>query len=199
MNINTISVAFNENVSINTADSALALVGSSDLPAPAALSSATFNYNSTTHTATWTFAAPLTTDRYMLCIPSADVTDALGAAMSGGWTNGSSAYPSGNATSGGNLNFEFNILKADVTQDGGVTGLDGNAVRVVLLTNTTTSGYSPFADFTGAGSVTGIDGSYVRVNLETVLPTDSPSPPSGGDAIVATIARSNQFRCGRRE
>ena len=42
VNITTISVVFNENVSINTADSALQLIGSPDLPAPAALSSATF-------------------------------------------------------------------------------------------------------------------------------------------------------------
>ena len=42
VNIKTISVVFNENVSINTADSALQLLGSPNLPAPAPLSGATY-------------------------------------------------------------------------------------------------------------------------------------------------------------
>jgi subtilase family serine protease len=188
VNINTISVVFNENVSINTADSAFALVGSPDLPAPAALSSATYTYSSATHTATWVFASPLATDKYLLNFPAADVTDSLGSTLDGEWTAGSSMYPSGNGVAGGNFDFQFNVLRGDVNHDGAVTGADGNAVRLNLLQNVSTSGYSAFDDLTGDGAITGVDGSYVRLNLEATLPATDPSPPSGGgggDAVVA--------------
>lgn len=183
VNINTISVVFNENVSINTADSALALVGSPDLPAPASLSSATFSYSSTTHTATWTFSSSFATDKYLINIPAADVTDSFGTQLAGEWTNGTSSYPSGNGTVPGTFDFQFNILHGDVNQDGVVNGADGNAVRLKLLQNVNTSGYSPFYDVAGTGSITGADGSYVRINLTATLPPDNPSPPGGSGAL----------------
>jgi hypothetical protein len=188
VNINTISVVFNENVSVNTADSALQLIGSPDLGAPVALSGATFTYSATTHTAQWTFSSPLVTDKYLLSIPSADVTDSLGSMLSGAWTTSSSAYPSGNGTAGSNFNFQFNILQANATQSGVVTGLDGNDIRIALLQNTTTSGYSPFYDLTGAGSISGIDGNDVRLNLEQRLPATNPSVSGGGSGDVVTAA-----------
>ena len=189
VNITTISVVFNENVSINSADSALQLIGSPDVPAPAALSSAAFTYSVATHTAQWTFASPLATDKYLLSIPSADVTDSFGSTLDGEWTTSSSVYPSGNGAAGGDFNFRFNVVQADVTQDGVVTGLDGNGVRLKLLQNTTTSGYSPFYDLIGSGAITGADGSYVRLNLEDRLPATDPSIPDGGsgDAMTAAI------------
>ncbi|HEX3996961.1 MAG TPA: pre-peptidase C-terminal domain-containing protein [Pirellulales bacterium] len=192
VNVNTISVVFNESVSVNAADSALELIGSPDLPPPAALSTATFSYNAATNTAQWTFASPLATDKYLLSIPSADVTDSLGSTLDGEWTNGSSAYPSGNGVAGGIFNFQFNILQGNVTRDGGVTGLDGNTVRLALLQNTTTSGYSPFDDLIGSGTITGVDGTYVRLNLEQTLPADNPVAPAAqlgdgsGDAVAST-------------
>jgi len=69
-NLTTVSVVFTQNVTVNTAQAGLALVGSPDLPAVPSLGAATFSYNSSTDTATWTFASPLTTDKYLLCIPS---------------------------------------------------------------------------------------------------------------------------------
>ncbi len=199
VNINTISVAFNENVSINTADSALELIGSSDLPAPASFANATFSYSSTTHTATWTFASPLVTDKFLINIPAADVTDSLGTQLAGQWTNGASSYPSGNGTIPGTFDFQFNVLHADVNQDGGVSGADGNAVRLKLLQNVTTSGYSPFYDVAGTGSITGADGSYVRINLTDTLPLDNPSPPggvSGGASSSSDIATAGSSTVG---
>jgi hypothetical protein len=189
VNLTTISVVFNENVSINSADSALQLIGSPDVPAPAALSSAAFTYSVATHTAQWTFSSPLATDKFLLSIPSADVTDSFGSTLDGEWTTSSSAYPSGNGAAGGDFNFRFNVVQADVTQDGVVTGLDGNGVRLKLLQNTTTSGYSPFYDVIGSGAITGADGSYVRLNLEDRLPATDPSIPGGGsgDAMTAAI------------
>lgn len=187
VNINTISVTFNENVSVNTADSMLELIGSSSLPAAPALSGATFTYSSSssTYTAQWTFASPLATDKYLLNIPSADVTDALGSTLDGEWTNSSSAYPSGNGVAGGNFDFQFNVLQGDINQTGTVAASYSSAVRAQLLQNTTTSGYSLFYDLNGAGSITGVDGTYVRLNLGSTLPSGNPSPPGGSGVVVA--------------
>ena len=130
----------------------------------------------------------MATDKYLLSIPSADVTDSLGSTLDGEWPSSSSTYPSGNGFAGGNFNFLFNVLQGDANQDGAVTGTDGNGVRPLLLQNTTNSSYSPYYDLVGSGTITGIDGSYVRVNLTDTLPARGPSIPGGGSGNVVTAA-----------
>ena len=143
-NITTLSVVFSQDVTIDTAAAGLALVGSPDLPSPAALSSATFSYDSATHTAQWVFAAPLALDKYQLDLPSAAIANSLGIPLDGEWTTGASNFPSGDGSGGGGLAFRFNVLPGDVDQNGVVTGADGNAVRIRMLQDTTNPNYSPF-------------------------------------------------------
>ena len=181
VNVNIISVVFSQAVTINTSAAGLALVGSADLAAAPALSSATFSYNSTTHTATWTFRTYFALDKYMLCIPSAAVTNSAGIALDGEWTNGGSGasnYPSGNGTAGGNFDFRFNVLPCDVNQSGTVTTADGTAISSHYLYWTTTTGYVAYWDTTGKGGVTGLDYLNYQSALGTGLPTDDPLPPS---------------------
>ena len=72
-------------------------------------------------------------DKYLYHIPSAAVTNGLGAALDGEFTTTTSNFPSGDGTAGGDFNFRFNILPGDVDQNGVVTGLDGGDVRQHFL------------------------------------------------------------------
>ncbi len=181
-NITTISVVFTQDVTVNTAQAGLAIYGSPDLAAPASLSSAAFSYNSATHTAQWTFAAPLTDDKYLLAIPSAAVANTLGTALDGEFTNATATspggnFPSGDGVAGGDFDFRFNVLPGNSSQQNGiVTGADGNGVRARLLQNTTMPLYSPFYDLNGDGTIAGSDGSAVRLHLLQSLPATDPSP-----------------------
>jgi hypothetical protein len=190
-NVTTISVVFTQDVMINTAAGGLALVGSPDLPGAPSLAGASFIYNSATHTATWVFSAPLTDDKYLLNIPSSAVANQFGQSLDGEWATGSSNFPSGDGAVGGDFAFRFNLLPADVDQNGVVTGVDGNAVRNRLLEDTTVASYSPFADVNGDGAITSQDGSLVRMHLLDALPQTDPLPPAGGSAVpVSTTAVS---------
>jgi hypothetical protein len=194
-NINSLSVVFNESVTIDTKNPGLALIGSPDIPAPAALSSAAFSYDQATHTATWTFAVPLAADKYLLSIPAAAVTDALGSQLDGEWTNPSgsasgSQFPSGNGSAGGDFNFRFDVLPGDVNQDGSVTGSDGNVLRTHLLQVSIDRSYSPLSDVNGDGAVTGLDGAIVRMNLLQTLPATDPQPPGGSQPMMAAVPES---------
>ena len=186
VNINTVAVAFSRDVNINTAN--LALVGSSDLAAPAALSTATYSYNSTTHVAKWVYHDSLPLDKYLLSIPSASVTSvASGQSLDGEFINGSGALlPSGDTNAGGNFNFRFNILPGDVDQNGVVTGVDGSSVRQHFLQFTTTAGYNPLYDTYGKGAITGLDLMTVQGALLTTLPTTDPVAPGGGGSSPST-------------
>jgi methionine-rich copper-binding protein CopC len=184
--VTTLSVVFSQDVNINSAG--LALVGSPDLPAPASLASAAFSYDNGTRTAQWTFAAPLTADKYLLDIRSAAVANTLGTPLDGEWTTGTSSFPSGDGTSGGDFNFRFNLLPGDADQNGVITGMDGNGVRLRLLQDTTAANYSPLFDLNGDGVITGQDGAIVRSQLLQQLPSDDPAPPGQGFALLGPEA-----------
>ena len=192
-NINIISVAFSQDVNIDTAD--LALVGSADLAPPPDLSTATFAYDSATHVATWTYRTTLPLNKYLLSIPSASVTGtADGAALDGEFDNGSGALlPSGDTVAGGDFEFRFNILPGDIDRNGVVTGLDGSSVRQHFLQYPTTPGYDPLLDTYGKGAITGLDLLTVQGALLTSLPLTDPQPPvEGGDAAgFAALAEAD--------
>ena len=187
-NLNIITVVFSRDVNITT--SSLNLVGSADLAPPPGLGTATYSYNSTTFAAQWVFHASFTDDKYLLNIPSAAVTSkASGQALDGEFVNGSgNLLPSGNATTGGDFNFQFNILPGDVDQNGAVNALDGANVRLHFLQFATTAGYNPLLDTFGKGEITGIDFTTVQNALFSVLPNTDPTPPGqgGGGAAAAT-------------
>ena len=188
VNINIVTVVFSRDVNITTAS--LALVGSPDLAAAPALSGASYSYNSTTHVAQWVYNSSLTNDKYLLNIPSAAVTSrASGQALDGEFVNGSgNLLPSGDATTGGDFNFRFNILPGDVDQNGAVNALDGANVHQHLLQYANQTGYNPLFDTYGKGAITGIDFTTVQTALFSALPNTDPTPPGqgGGGAVAAT-------------
>ena len=168
-NITTLSVVFSQDVTINTAAAGLALVGSPDLPSPAVLSSAMYSYDSITDTAQWTFAAPAL-DKYQLDLPSAAVTIRSESRSTANGRRARATFPSGDGTGGGGLAFRFNILPGDVDQNGVVTGMDGNAVRIAVARYDTTELLS-LLDVNADGAITGQDGSAIRLQLLQASPS----------------------------
>ena len=97
-NVNTISVQFNQAVTVGTALADAELIGSSREDAPPSLSAATYSFNTATDTATWVLSSALADDRYMLYIPSAAVANTTtGQQLDGDFTT-SSSFPSGDGT-----------------------------------------------------------------------------------------------------
>jgi hypothetical protein len=143
--------------------------------------------------ASWTYNSPLSLDKYLISIPSAAATNALNASLDGEWTTGSTSYPSGDGTAGGDLNFRFNLLPSDVDQSGAVNALDGGNVRQHFLQFANTAGYNPLYDVLGKGAITGIDFLTVQGALFSTLPNTDPTPsapPIGGGAATTAAAAS---------
>ena len=118
-NINRISVAFSEDVSVAQAQFAIAgSVGSYSVSG--------FAYSSTDHVATWSLSAVIGPDKLYIALPgggATPVTDTAGNALDGEWTNpssftdvgASSSFPSGNGVAGGDFAFRFDVLPGDST------------------------------------------------------------------------------------
>jgi hypothetical protein len=176
-NVNQISVAFSEDVTVVQSDLALAGVATPVYD----ISGGTFFYDSSTHVATWTLPTVLRPDRLMLELNSDganSIKNTSGKALDGDWNNptttldsGTSIFPSGNSVAGGNFYFDFNVLPGDVNQDGIVQASDGLAVRRCLGTIPGLAGYSVFADLDGNGITQAADGLSVRARLGNILPS----------------------------
>jgi Dockerin type I domain len=182
-NVNQIQIVFNEDVNVSQASLALSGLNVSHY----AFSG--FAFNSTMHTATWTLASVLGADKLQLSLASSGaglVKDGFGNALDGEWTNGTSSYPSGNGTPGGDFHFAFNVLPADVTHDGVVNGLDINMIASHWLKTGTTSG-----DANGDGVVNGLDINALASRWLTTLPAGGGAGSGSADtASVASLANT---------
>jgi uncharacterized repeat protein (TIGR03803 family) len=175
INLDTISISFNE--SVNITQNALTVVGVNQ----ATYTASGFSYNASTDTATWTFAAPFGADKLLLNLASSGanaVTDAAGTALDGEWTNGASAFPSGNQTAGGDFNFNVSILPGDVDGNGSVSIVDTVATRNRQFNSVGSANYAVNFDVDGSGSISIIDTIDVRNRQFTSLPSGLPSLPA---------------------
>lgn len=154
----TISITFNEQVNVQSAD--LRVVGMATATVPTL---AEFNYNPATKTAAWRYTGLLAKDYYILSL-SDTVTDAEGYRLDGEWVNplnltttnaAVSEFPSGNGAAGGDFNFLFTLLAGDANLDAtvGIADLSILAANYGILTGRLfTQG-----DFNGDGAVSGAD------------------------------------------
>ncbi len=182
-NIDTISVAFSRDV--NVTQSSIQLIGSSSAPAAPSLSSAVYSYNSSTFTATWSFASPLALNKYLLSIPSSAVTSkATGSQLDGDVTTGVTVLPSGNGVAGGDFNFRFNILPGDTDQiataSQPVSQQEVTHILPHMLAAVTQANYDVYMDTLAKGRITGLDLSAVQAALGQTLPQNDPQPSGGG-------------------
>ena len=183
-NINRISVAFGEDVSV--AQVQLAISGS-----VGSYSISGFSYNVIDHVATWSLSAVIGPDKLYIALPGSGatpLTDVAGNLLDGEWTNptsfsdvsASSSFPSGNGVAGGDFAFRFDVLPGDST--GGSLG----KVNVADVAQTksrsslpeTTSSYR--SDFDGNNLINVADVAFVK-SKSTIyfLPVDPPVLPSG--------------------
>lgn len=143
-NLDQIKIAFNEDVNVQ-AGSLSILGATSGLTTPI-----DFEYDATTHIATWTLAQPVSTDTLTLSLAStgpAAVTDGHGVTLDGEWPGATDDYPSGDGTAGGDFHFAFNVLPGDVSHDGIVDIQD-----ITNVANHWLQG-SPLSDGNGDGVV----------------------------------------------
>jgi hypothetical protein len=128
-----------------------------------------FSYNSTTYTATWTLAHPITLDKVLIDLQSTApnaVTNFIGKALDGAWMDQASNFPSGDGTAG-DFNFHFNVTPGDADQDGIVNGLDIALVASHWLSQ------SLAGDVNVDGIINGLDIALIASNWLSTLPAGS--------------------------
>ena len=184
-NLNHISIAFREDVSVSQAQ--FAIVGS-----VGSYNVSSFSYNSTDHVATWSLSAVIGADKLYVALPgggATPVTDTAGNALDGEWTNPTSysqsgatdTFPSGNGVAGGDFAFRFDVLPGDSTGGslGKVNVADINQTKSRSSLPETTSSYR--SDFDGNDLVNVADINYAKSRSAiSSLPVDPPVLPTFG-------------------
>ena len=171
-NVNQIQVMFSKDV--NVQKTSLVLSGLSI----ASYTFSDFSYSSASHTAVWTLASPIGTDKLSLDVHSNGpdfVTDKSGNPLDGEWTNSVSVYPSGNGSAGGDFNFAFNVLPGDPNGDGIVNSQD------LALVSSGWLGAGPTGDVNADGIVNAQDLALLSSNW---LATLTPGPPHSGASVA---------------
>jgi hypothetical protein len=87
-----------------------------------------FDYDSGSHTATWSLEAAIPNDTLLLSLSDA-VSDRLGKQLDGEWTDGASSFPSGDGAAGSAFQFTVNVLPGDIDRDGKVSATDYIALK----------------------------------------------------------------------
>ena len=202
-NLNRISIAFSEDVSVSQAQ--FAIVGS-----VGSYSVSGFSYNATDHVATWSLSAVIGADKLYVALPGSGatpVTDVAGNALDGEWTNPTGyndagptgIFPSGNGVAGGDFAFRFDVLPGDST--GGSLG----KVNVADIAQTksrsslpeTTSSYR--SDFDGNNLVNVADIAYVKTRSSiSSLPVNAPVLPTFGP-VFSQVSLLTLLRGGARK
>jgi hypothetical protein len=135
-----------------------------------------YGYDATTRTAAWYLAQALRNDRVTLTL-DADPGGVSGASgrLDGEWADGSSAFPSGNGSQGGDFAFRLRALPGDADRNGTVLAIDASQVKQKFFSSTANAGtgaaaYSIFHDVNGSGSILADDFSAVKARFFTTAP-----------------------------
>jgi hypothetical protein len=150
-----------------------------------------FSYDPQTATAVWTLDRPVGADRLGLHLdagPDGVRGSDNGLALDGEWSDGASAFPSGDGTPGGDFAFRINVLPGDATRDGVVNALDLAQIKRRLFRRpgdgvVGAAAYSPFADVTGDRVINALDLGAIKLRLNAALPAAPPAIPSAGGGL----------------
>ena len=193
-NLNRISIAFSEDVSV--AQAQFAIVGS-----VGSYSVSGFSYSAADHVATWSLSAAIGPDKLYVAVPgtgTSGVRDAAGNVLDGEWNNPTSysqvgatdTFPSGNGTAGGDFAFRFDVLPGDST--GGSLG-KVNVADVAQTKSRSTlavSSSSYRSDFDGNSLINVADVAYVKSKSSIYsLPVNPPVLPVFGAAIPESLVQ----------
>ena len=178
-NIDTIVIAFSEDVRVEPADLGLYGVATADYLADVALTPGSFEYDGVHWIATWTLPEPIGADRLAIRLDAqvGGVSDTAGNLLDGEWVNGAGPGSSGDGMMGGDFIFGVNVLPGDGNQDGVVHLADAAAVRAKNLSSPGDGDYSPWFDLDGNAVVDSADAGIVRAGLLDRLTDDQPCVP----------------------
>lgn len=131
---NEIMITFTEAVDVVKGD--LSVVGAAS-GTTYSVTGSTFNYDTNSKTAKWTFASAFPPDQLVVTLDDGVTDFAVNAnGLDGEWANpaslaatGSDTFPSGNGTAGGDFIFRITILPGDVTRNNIVDLNDLNTVN----------------------------------------------------------------------
>jgi RHS repeat-associated protein len=172
-NLDQVCVTFTEDVYVQQADLAVSGVNQTWY------AFRDFQYNATTHTAVWTLQEPISQDKLLLDLdadgidPVRDVDESN--LLDGEWTNGVSAYPSGNGTAGGDFEFRLNLLPGDADASGTVGTADTGAIEGNLSATTGTAGYQARYDLDGNGIIEQTDANAAQARAGHTMPAGDPA------------------------
>lgn len=184
INTNQIRVQFTEPVNVVTEDLVLKGVNVGTYAFTGSVS-----LNAAGDTATWTLSTNIGADRLLLALKNT-ITDKSAElnALDGDWTDGTSAFPSGDGTTADQyandnlFQYSFNVLPGDVTRSGTVNATDNVDTRNRQGSSTTNPGagiaaYRVFNDVDGSAAIDGVDVTEVRNRIAVPLPGGAPMKP----------------------
>jgi hypothetical protein len=202
MNVNEISIRFDQPVTVDRDDLTVSGVNVATYP------NHDFSYDPDTFTATWTVNRPLADysalnrqaeDRVRLDLDG-DGPEGVRMAgrdrllLDGDWADGTDAYPSGNGRAGGDFRFLLNVVPGDINRNGNTTAQDYSLERNAFGRSTGDEGVAPrdytaFKDVNGSGAITVQDLGVIRGNLGASIE----SIPAAAAALRAASAVEDMF------
>jgi hypothetical protein len=183
-NVDQVQIAFSEDVNVSQSSLDLSEQGSS-------VAVSGFHYFPANFTAVWTLANPVSAGTLNLVLHSSGanaVKDTSGNALDGEWTNGASAYPSGNGTAGGDFEFAIRALPGDVNGDGIINSQDLASVSSSWL------GTGPTGDVNADGIVNAQDLAVVSSQWMATTPVivfGQAGIASGQSQVATTLVTGN--------
>jgi hypothetical protein len=177
-NLDRLTLRFNEGVDVQESDLYIQGV-QTGLAIP--LAAGGFTYDSTKHTATWTFAQPLGADKYAIRLVDR-VANGMDLAL-----DGEGAPRTGDGTPGGDFVFQFSVVPGDGNQNGVTNMHDGLGVRERMFADTNRPDYLTRYDFDGSGVINIQDGLEFRDKLFDEIPAGTFD--FDGPLLVAELQR----------
>ncbi|NUQ63079.1 MAG: SUMF1/EgtB/PvdO family nonheme iron enzyme [Pirellulales bacterium] len=181
--IDTISVQFSEDV--NVVEGGLALYG---VTVPQyAFAAASFSYDATSYVASWRLNQTIDEpDKLLIDLngETGGMTDKTGNLLDGEWIDGTSTYPSGNNTAGGDFLFRFNVVVGDADRNTRTLTSDVTPIKQNLGKRTGQAGYSIFFDINGDSRILTSDVTRIKQHLGDRLPLGEPVVPQEGLALT---------------
>ena len=191
-NIDRIYVHFTSDVGDSFSSSRVSLTGVNIEDYGPLITDVTFDVDSLTGIIS--LSEPIGNDKLLLGIDD-QLVSTNGIALDGEWVNSVTPGDSGDGSAGGDFLFRFNVLPADVDQDGanvggGVAGLDVGALLLVFFESIGSPSYNPYANLDGDIGIAGLDLGFLLGVFFTELPAGEPGE-GGVPAVAATTSEAS--------
>jgi len=178
-----IRITFSEDVDIQQGDLSVSGVNTT------AYGFSGFAYDPVSKTATWTLDAPVGPDKLLIDLDADGIDPVVDTdesnVLDGEWTDGSSTYPSGNGTAGGDFEFALNVVGGDADANNGVNIGDAGQIGQRIGAETGDANYSIRHDVDADGDIDWDDFYAARDRIGNVLPSGD---PAGADNDAPTTS-----------